>query len=196
MLLGVSAVVALILAETVLRIGFPRFGPARGDMADPFWQPDARLGWVHRPETEGRFVAPGFDVAVRINSHGLRGPEYEAGPGRPRILLMGDSFAWGWGVEEHQTLAGRLGEGLPGWDVLNAATAGYSTDQQLLWYIDERARFEAELVVLLFCENDFSGNARTVMYGFPKPLFVFEDEALRLTNVPVPELSRRKRIRS
>lgn len=196
LLLGASVAVALLLAEVVLRIGFPRFGPAHADGSNPFWQPDPRLGWVHRPSSEGRFAARGVEVAVRINSRGLRGPEHTAKPDGQRILLLGDSFAWGWGVEEHEGVARRMADGLPGWEVLNAGTAGYSTDQEFLWYLEEGRRYQADVVVLLFCENDFRGNARAEFYGYPKPRLISEDGELRVTNVPVPERPRRQRVRS
>ncbi len=196
LLLGASMAIALLIAEAVLRVGFPHFGPGRVDGSNPFWQPDARLGWVHRPSSEGRFAARGIDVAVRINSRGLRGPEHEARPAGQRILLVGDSFAWGWGVEEPEGVAWRLADGLSGWEVINAGTAGYSTDQEYLWYLEEGARYQADVVVLLFCQNDFRGNVRTELYGYPKPRLVPEEGDLRLANVPVPERARWQRLRS
>ena len=45
-------------------------------------------------------------VEVSINSLGLRGPEPV--PGRPAVVLAGDSMTLGWGVAESGTLAGQL----------------------------------------------------------------------------------------
>ena len=54
-------------------------------------------------------AANGAHVTVRINSHGLRGPELSDGDDSSyRILLLGDDTVFGAATTEEQTLAGRL----------------------------------------------------------------------------------------
>lgn len=67
----------------------------------------------------------GFHNA-RINELGGRGDLPPAGPNRPlRVVVIGDSFAFGRGVEDEGTLAAHLRR-LGGYDVINLATGGYS----------------------------------------------------------------------
>ncbi len=41
-----------------------------------------------------------FEAAIQVNSHGLRGPELEPTKQRPRLLTVGDSFVFGFGVAD------------------------------------------------------------------------------------------------
>ncbi len=100
-------------------------------------------------------------MRLQINAHGLRGPDrpYEKPPGVRRVLLLGDSITEGYSVEEPYTLRSVLeallnsrGEGR--FEVINGGTAGYSTDQEYLFYVAEGVRYEPDVVVLLFCYND------------------------------------------
>ena len=72
-------------------------------------------------------------------------------------------------------------------EVLNAGVSGYSTDQELLLWRSEGVRYAPDGVVLVYVSNDPVNNVRRFAYGHPKPLFLLQDEALVLSNVPVPE---------
>lgn len=127
---------------------------------------DAELGWRNRPglraETTGPTLAlPVFRYRVTINSRGLRDREHALAPapGVTRIVLLGDSFAWGWGVDDGKTFADvleqRLGSAV---EVLNLGVPGYSTDQELLWLEREGLLWEPDLVILCLLLNDVEGN--------------------------------------
>lgn len=101
-------------------------------------------------------------VPVRTNSYGMRGPERAPAkrPGVFRIALLGDSYAFGWGVEEEQTFAVQLerllsNERAAPVEVLNFGVPGYSTFQQVTQFLDERRDFEVDLVLVFFVDNDF-----------------------------------------
>ena len=53
-----------------------------------------------RPGFSGRFKRPEFDVHVRIDSSGFRSGRSRVASGGPLILSMGDSFTFGWGVND------------------------------------------------------------------------------------------------
>lgn len=147
------------------------------------------LGWEKPPGATARVRGAEFDVELRINSHGLRGPErdYEKPPGVRRVLLLGDSFTEGYTVDEAKSARAELERllntaGCGRFEVQNGGVAGYGTDQEYLFYDLEGHRYGAETVVLLFFGNDLSDNVR----HRKKPYFELVDGHLSLRNSPVP----------
>lgn len=189
-LLIISITFACFVSEIALRIiGFePLYvSPER----DRFWRYDAQLGWAHEPGQEGIFETPQFRTVVRINEKGLRDREhsYKRQNDSKRILVLGDSFAWGYGVEEQQRFSQLLEPSL-GVEVINAGVSGYSTDQELLWYRNEGIKYDADLVILVLAGNDVGDNERNLVSTiYYKPKFMIENGQLVSTNHPVPKTS-------
>lgn len=192
-LAAMSLGLAVGLAEVAARALFPDWAPRTGRLAN-FWQYDPVVGWAHRPGMSGRFESFGFATDVHINRHGFRGPEhdYAPRPGVRRAVVLGDSFVWGFGVEERDSFTSLLQDKLgPGAEVINLGVSGYSNDQELLVYRNEGARYQPDLVILVVAANDVANNALPTAYVvYGKPLFVLGDDGnLTLTNQPVPETS-------
>ena len=103
-------------------------------------------------------------VRVQTNSCGMRSPErtVEKAEGSIRIALLGDSFAFGWGVEQDRTFARVLekrlnqiyGEAVH-FEVLNFGVPGYSTFQQVELLEEKGLDFSPDIVLVYFVENDF-----------------------------------------
>lgn len=148
------------------------------------------LGWDHPPDAEAWLHRPEYDVLLKFNSKGLRGPEYpyEKPAGVFRTLLLGDSFTDGYTVAEEKCVRADLERELGSRDcagnqVLNSGAIGYSTDQEYLFYRLEGRKYAPDAVVVLFCSNDLYFNT-TGEQG--KPYFALEGEKLVLRNSPVP----------
>lgn len=186
-LLVTSTGLALLLGEVSLQLlGWrPLYvSPER----DRFWRYDPLLGWAHEPGQEGIFEARQFRTHVRINQAGLRDREhtYDRPDGVKRILVVGDSFAWGYGVEDADRFSQRL-ESMPGVEVINAGVSGYSTDQELLWLTNEGVKYEFDLVILALTGNDLGDNHRDLVNTiYYKPRFVNDEGQLTLVGYPVP----------
>jgi hypothetical protein len=58
---------------------------------------------IFPPRAEQTFSSIEFTYTAHINSLGLRGRELKPNPGVFRIAAIGDSFTYGWGVEEEQS---------------------------------------------------------------------------------------------
>lgn len=189
-LLLFSTLIALFVSEIALRImGFtPLYvSPER----DRFWRYDSLLGWAHQPGQEGVFETPQFRTVVRINEKGLRDRShtYERQSDFKRILVLGDSFAWGYGVEESERFSQQLEESL-GVEVINAGVSGYSTDQELIWYQNEGIKYEVDLVIVVLAGNDVGDNDRLLVNTiYYKPKFMIEEDQLVPTGYPVPKTS-------
>ncbi len=189
-----------LLGLHVPAISRPNEGGDRGA-----WVYDRELGWFHRPGRTGRTYLGGPDAgSFRINSLGLRGAEVRVPkpPGSLRVLVSGDSFVFGVGVDEEHLFTTRLAERLRDLtgedvDVVNMGVTGYSTDQEYLLLKRLGRRLEPDLVLLVVCDNDFEGNQLDFAYRrYYKPWFEL-DEAGRLLPEPHPasRLTRWQRVK-
>lgn len=193
----VVAVLLLLAVELVARLTTGGVGrlPEQTAGTKALWRYDERLGWSLRPGASAdtrleNATRPGPDAAIaHINAAGLRGSEVRRDEPR-RILVLGDSFAFGVGVDDDHTLAAQLGVLLgPAWEVLNGGVSGYSTDQEVLWF-ERLESLRPEIVVLVVCDNDFSANTEDAAYEiYRKPVFELVDGRPTLRNVPVPTLT-------
>lgn len=188
-----SAAFALIAVELTLRWLGP--GPVQVNPdQQSFWVHDPMLGWRSRASHHGVLDNGFFRVEVTVNSRGLRGPErgFEKPSGKRRVVVAGDSFAWGFGVSCPETLAERLEQVVPGIEVINGGVSGYSTDQAFLWLREEGVRYGPDLVVYLLSGNDDVMNHMQVAYWiYYKPSFHLDAQGgLTLQGVPVPRADR------
>jgi hypothetical protein len=103
---------------------------------------------------ECRFANREFDTTLRVNSAGLR--DTEEALQAPEVIVLGDSFAMGWGVAQEEAFPQRLAA-LSGRRVLNAGIPSYGTvrEARLLDRLDtSRLRF----LVVQYDDNDSEEN--------------------------------------
>ncbi len=123
------------------------------------------------------------DVNVKTNSFGLRGPEItkEKPADVYRIAMMGDSFVFGWGVDEDKIFTRVLETELnkinklndKRAEVLNFGVPGYSTFQEVALFQEKAVNFNPDAVIVYFVENDF---------GLPFFIKNFSDPDKKLVN--------------
>jgi hypothetical protein len=192
LLLG-SVLFALAVCEILIRAFSDR---CENELAHRkiFVEYDPLLGWRKVPNKRGKHVACEYRTDESINSKGIRGPEYsyQKQANEYRILALGDSFTEGYTVEFHELFSEILKNRLNTsrekyYEVINAGTGGYSTDQELLFFQYEGRKYKPDLTILMFYyKNDVIYNIRDRYLRGHKPLFILEDYKLKLTNVPVP----------
>lgn len=111
------------------------------------------------PGMQGDFIG----VPYRTNSHGMRDRELplRKPADEYRIALIGDSFAFGWGVADGKTFADRLehdlADAVPGRrvEVLNFGVPGYNTAIEAAVLRRRAMAFEPDLVLVQFYKNDY-----------------------------------------
>jgi hypothetical protein len=123
-------------------------------------QKDPWGSW-HRPNSTDRHRSACFDVRYQANEIGARDGAFsreKTGPS-PRYVLLGDSFAEGFGIDFENTSQARL-ETLTGIDIYNFGSDGYFGPVQYdLIYEKLASSYQHDGVVLFFLPaNDFTDN--------------------------------------
>lgn len=113
---------------------------------------DDELFYIMRPG-QCRVKSREFDVLYTFNQQGLRSPQL---PDTPKALLLGDSQAFGWGVQDNETMAVHLEQSLGG-AVVNAAIPSYGTARELM-LMQRLGLPRPEAVIILYNENDWPEN--------------------------------------
>jgi lysophospholipase L1-like esterase len=155
--------IAFLLTEVFLRTVRPQIF----DVHPPgMYSQNLEIGYVPTPDFIGEIVHSEFRMTFNTNSSGLRGEEL-----RPRldntyrILVLGDSQAWGFGVADDETMSALLekllSERYPHLDiqVINCGVPGYGTADQLAFLQARGSLLQPDMVIVqFFSVNDLSEN--------------------------------------
>jgi hypothetical protein len=175
----VSTIVALLVAEGIVRLAYylredrrPLEVQLRGAGAQaPLSMQSLRLGEIVqpsryagivyelKPNVRGRFMGQ----PLLINSQGLRDYEYtrRKEPGTFRIVGVGDSSLFGWGVPIEDSglkvLERRLNQEFRArkFEVVNFAVPGYNTAMESETFVQRCLEYAPDLVLLNFNTNDY-----------------------------------------
>ena len=113
-----------------------------------------KIGHVHKPGSNMELM----DVNVSINSDGLRDRDYPIERGDAyRIIFLGDSLTFGWGVEQEYTfqylLEEEIGKTAPT-EIINFGTGNYNTEQEVSMFFEKGVKYDPDKVVLFYFIND------------------------------------------
>lgn len=177
--MAASLAFSLLLAEAGLRLA--GFHPV-------FTVPDRLIGSRWRPNAPYRWTTEGFSEG-RINSAGWRDREYlEAKPpGTTRIAFFGDSYVAGLEVPLDSTFHKRMERAFAAGaqagrrtEVLSFGRGGFGTTQEYLVYRNWGARYDPDVVAVLFVLNDWGDNEPGMWQRTQRPFFAAEGDSLRL----------------
>jgi lysophospholipase L1-like esterase len=176
LLLLLTVIVLLLTFEVGVRI-----------VSNPLYVFDEALGYVLKPGATNIHKGAEFEASYHINHLGYRGKAYgkERTPGKFRILLIGDSSGFGWGVQDREPFSVLLEERLTDVEVVNLSVSGYGTDQEYLRLKKDGMAYQPDLVIIQVSDNDFTEIKMPIMYGRPKPFFMLRSGNLVLKNMPV-----------
>lgn len=132
----------------------PVYAKSGATLSEILYDGEAWGTW-HLPGTSARLWSSCYDTTYRINSYGARDREHPRQSDTPRIVVLGDSFAEGFGVDETDRFTNRL-ERLTGLEMLNFGVSGTGPLSYSILYQQLAHQFDhIGVLVLLTATNDF-----------------------------------------
>lgn len=162
LLVGIAAEVLLCFLvaqpKIALKLGMASIGSAVVDLPAIQYEPDCtryddELTYTLKP---GKCVFDSSESVneYKVNSAGLR--DSEDALVAPEIILLGDSFAMGWGVEQDETISAYLSRQI-GRRVLNAGISSYGTVRELR-LLDRLDTSALQILIILYIPHGQAGN--------------------------------------
>jgi lysophospholipase L1-like esterase len=157
--IAVSLVCVELVLQAAVRLGFadldlPSYSLAQ---AQPFWQEvNADFGVWHPANARYRHRRSCFDLIYTSNAYGMRDRDVAMASPARRVVVLGDSFVEGWGVDGGRRFTEQLNS-LTGIDHLNFGVAGdFGPTQASVLYKTLAAKFDHRAVIFtILPENDF-----------------------------------------
>lgn len=121
------------------------------------------LAYTLRPGVRVSRQSRDGEYEVRVNRLGFRGPEVSDRPpeGVHRVLVLGDSVAFGEGLAESDTFPVRLeaalnrGRSAARYEVINAGVSGYNTTAEAALLRHRGMQLQPQTILLAVSFNDF-----------------------------------------
>ena len=120
----------------------------------------ADLSYVMTPNFKGNFSG----TTVTLNSQGMRDREhsFKKEADTYRILCVGDSMVFGFGVNQDEPFPAQLQGILSGnkeknYEVINTAVPGHNTYQERVYLERVGIKYNPDLVIIGICMNDITG---------------------------------------
>jgi hypothetical protein len=165
--IAVWCAAAVVFAEGVSQVWVRQF-VRRGKL----FRPDSTLGWrpLARLDLQRR-NGNGSLWRVQTDSDGWRQPARLATTNpQTRVLVLGDSYVFGEGVNVEDRFDVVAGRRRPEWDFINRGVMGFGTDQELL-ASEPNALRPGDLELLVTYQNDMIDVVRSGFAGRTKPFY-------------------------
>ncbi len=156
-LLAGTVIVFFFMIDLGLRItgidrGLPKTPPIYRKSDDP------ALSYTLKPSLR----ETAFRSSVVTDRRGFRSEEVH--PGKPTIAVLGDSIAFGYGLENDQTLSSRLDVLLEKkLNVVNAAAPGYGIKQEAAMFKNDVAVLHPSTLIVVFHWNDLTDTEPSIL---------------------------------
>ena len=174
--MGAMCLVLLIFAEVVLRW----FAPLQYIVPASDWVPE--YGVIAFPNAEIENAKPGvFQNIYTTNSARYRGPLVTPETPGEKVLLLGDSNIFGFGVDDHKTISARMNEHFTrGQVAVNLANGGWSLPQEVRRYMELGSALKPKAVILHMAANDLED----AVYGINWVAYADAQGVIRLRTAP------------
>jgi len=127
---------------------------------------------VNIPSVEYEHKTPDYTVTLKTNNKGLRANNeipYDNNNKAYRVVLLGDSFGMGYGVNLEDTFSEKYRVQLElilkrPVELINLAVSGFGTAEQLLMFENEGVRYKPDLVISTWHDTDPEENIRSKLF--------------------------------
>ncbi|MBI4847222.1 MAG: hypothetical protein HY808_01405 [Nitrospirae bacterium] len=155
-------IISCVLLFAVLEWSFRLFNP---QLIIPRYVETSSYGIrKHLNNVNGEIITPEFSHKIATNSQGFRGKkEYSITKDSDvyRIIVLGDSVTFGYGVEDKETFSAILEKKLSlvkKVEVINMGVSGFGTAEELIKLRKEGFNYNPDLVILGYFPNDHFNN--------------------------------------
>lgn len=119
--------------------------------------------YIVKPNQHVNFISEEFSTKVNTNSMGLRGGEIDLSR-QHKIIMLGDSFTFGHGVNDGEAYAYLLQKKLDAkygekTVIINAGTNGYDTRREYSYLANYGSKYNPNIVIVNFMFNDALSNS-------------------------------------
>jgi hypothetical protein len=119
-----------------------------------------------------RHSTPEYHIWIQTNSKGIRADReipYEKKPHIKRVVLLGDSFGMGYGVNANEMFTARMTDDLKSRfnydvEVVNLSTSGHGNAEELIVLLNEGFKYAPDLVLLAWHYTDLEDNVRSNLF--------------------------------
>ncbi len=151
--------IILLFFEITLRLAYPLYSNYNTEM----WRyaKDVKelsnnplIAHQHRPNAAS-FL---YGTEIRTNSIGWRDYEYDSSTDNYRIMILGDSITFGWGVDFNYTfpkiLERLLRENNKNTEVINTGVGNYNSEMEVNAFFEKGIKYGPDMIVLAYYIND------------------------------------------
>lgn len=184
--MGAMCLVLFIFAEVVLRW----FAPLQYIVPASDWIPE--YGVISFPNAEIENATPGvFRNIYTTNSARYRGPLVTSETPGDKVVLLGDSNVFGFGVEDDKTISARMNVHFTGGQVaVNFGNGGWSLPQEVRRYLELGSELKPKVVVLHMGVTDL----QDAVYGINWVSYVDGAGDIRLRSAPESPAGRLRKL--
>ncbi len=181
-----SVCVSLAVTELCLRVLVP--SPYIIPASD--WTPE--YGAIHYPDARIVNAHPGrYHYVYTTNSMRYRGQLVDPRSPEPKIILLGDSNIFGFGLQDEETISERMNFHYAGRKrAVNLGNGGWGLGQEVRRYLELGQTFRPSVVVLYFARNDL----KDLRYGIHWVAYADEAGQISLRDAPVNPAGRIRKL--
>jgi hypothetical protein len=174
----IAVVIVVVVGELMVRLIRPQ------PSMYPRWQFSSEYGTMLFPDREMVHERPGqWRFIYTTNANQCRGElipisnSYE----RQNVLVLGDSYSFGTGVNDDEVYAAVLSEELgDGYDTVNFSVGGWGLTQHIRRFYEFGRLYDPTAVIVQFCDNDPRDNYKNRVTTVENGKFVFRTSTFRL----------------